>query len=303
MNKPSAVLSLLLVGIGLALIPLQPAHSEQVVIDRTLWIQKVLIHLEQMSHESDARTKENDDLIRSSQNLLNRARAEGDAKTEETARRVLSKAQETKKKNEWSKARAEEGIARVRNLLAKMSGEDIPVQAVVKHISGDVLYITRDGKGSQLGNDRPYLEPGDTIVTRGNGRVEIQMLEGDGTVTVGPNSNFKVYGDDVLGETVDILEGKFRFIKAKIQKYARRFEVKTPNFIMSVQGTEFLVHVGPDETTEVVVLEGKLDVRPLKGDKTLPVEAGYKLSVPKQGAVAEPVPVDLGKIDRWWEGD
>lgn len=270
-------------------------------IDRKLWIQNVLLKIDRMRNDADAQIKKADASIFAGESLLTQAQAKGNTKVETTVRQTIAQAREVKKKNELNKARAEEAIARVRNLLAKMSGEDIPVQAVVSRVNGTVFLKDMNGKFISLNENRTYLETGDTIQTLATSRAEFQLLEGDGTVTMGPNTSLKVTSDGLERETVDVINGTLRMLKAKIVKSSKKLQVRTPGGTASVRGTEFLVTVAPDQTSEIVLLEGKLEVQPLNGTNSVLLEAGQRLWLPKTGSASELAVIDLGTVTRWWD--
>lgn len=289
----------------------QPALSG---IDRKLWIQKVLVNLDRMRNEAVKQIRQNEETIRTGHNLLAGAKKDASAKTLSSIRQSIATAQETKKKNERNRARADDGIARVKNLLAKMSKESIPVQAFVSRTSGIVYYAHTNGASKAvLDSTRPYLAPGDIIFTGADGQAEIQMLEGAANVTVGPNSHLKVAGDDPAGvfesakdavsETVQLAKGKVICVLRKNRSFKTRFDVHTPSAVTSAKGTEYCITVGPDQTTEILVFEGVVEVQRLAGGAPVLVEAGYILRVPKDGPALEPVAVEIGSMNRWWEAE
>jgi len=270
-------------------------------IDRKLWIQKVLLKIDRMRNDAEAQIKKADASILAGQGLLSQAQAQKNTKIEMAVRQTIAQAREVKKKNELNKARAEEAIARVRNLLAKMSNENIPVQAVVSHVSGSVFLKDRNGKFAPLNENRTYLEPGDRVQTLANSRAEFQMLEGEGTVTMGPNTSLMVTSDGLERETIDVLNGAVRMLKAKIINSTKKLQVRMSSGTASVRGTEFLVTVTPDQASEIVLLEGKLEVQPLNKTNSVLLEAGQRILMPITGAVSTPVAIDLKTVNRWWD--
>ena len=84
-------------------------------------------------------------------------------------------------------------------------------------------------------------------------------------------------------------------------KFVKRFEVRMVDVICSVRGTQFLVYEDAKTGTELVVLEGSVEMKGTKGEKTIIVNAGYKGVATKGGKLSEPEKIDLSKIERWWE--
>lgn len=80
-----------------------------------------------------------------------------------------------------------------------------------------------------------------------------------------------------------------------------RFNVKTPNAILSVEGTEFELVVGKNEVTTVRVFEGTVEASDLNGAEAVNIEAGHLAMVEGSQAPTEPEPFDVDAVDRWWE--
>jgi ferric-dicitrate binding protein FerR (iron transport regulator) len=68
-----------------------------------------------------------------------------------------------------------------------------------------------------------------------------------------------------------------------------------------VRGTEFLVFEDDKTGTEVIVLEGSVEMKGIKGEKTIIINASYKVIVTKDGILSNPEKIDLTKMDKWWE--
>ncbi len=273
--------------------------------DKGNWIQGVLFRFEKMRDDAAARIRTNEETIRRTNDLIRQAQNLHKPDVEAIARRALAMALEAKKKNEWQLQKAQAGIPRVRNLLAKTRGQEAKIQAVVSHISGRAFCYKKDtDEWIDLNSDSGvYLEPGDEIRTA-SGQVELRMLEGEGTITVGPFTRFKVRKPSLGSELIDLYEGTIRpqvkkLSKSLDDKYG--FTVKTPTAICGIRGTQFLVNVDSEKTTEVVVLDGTVEVSDSGGKKTILVKAGYMLKVIKGQNLPKPSPVDLNRITRWWE--
>ena len=190
-------------------------------------------------------------------------------------------------------------------------------------------------------NRSGYLETGDEIWTLGNSSAEIQFLEGRGSLKVGEYSKVKMEADDTGTQVMNMIQGKinisvekvesyqkmmeekikaykedlktvkdetkqkivdeYESIKKTMVKFVKRFEVRMVDVICSVRGTQFLVYEDAKTGTELVVLEGSVEMKGTKGEKTIIVNAGYKGAATKGGKLSEPEKIDLSKIERWWE--
>lgn len=305
MSRKAILFFVLLAAVMFLSVKRAPATGPEV--DRGNWIQGVLFNLEKMRDDAVARIRTNEETIRKSNDLIRRARELRKPDVEAIAQRALAKALEAKKKNEWQLKKAREGIPRVRNLLAKTIGQEAKIQAVVSHVSGLAVYCKKGtDEWIDLNSDSgAYLEPGDEIRTA-SGRVELHMLEGEGTLMVGPFTRFTMRKPGLGTELIDLYEGTImpkvkKQLHSLYDKYFERFKVKTPTVIVAIRGTQFLVNVESEKTTEIVVLDGTVEVSAPGGEKTVLVKAGHMLKVIKGEDILKPSPVDLNRITRWWE--
>lgn len=308
------VVALLLVGIG-------NSEAQQMTdLQRGNWLLGVVFKLEGMRDDAladiqrhKAGIRKADNIISRSENIMSLARQKGNAEAERVAGNALIKARDAKQKNkelrqqaELRKKRAETAIANVRNVLAKMSSVKSEIKSVVTNHSG-LVYIIKHNETIRLGEGQAgYLEPGDTVRTLGNSSVEMQFhfLGGRGTLKLGEYSRFKVEENG----TINMLKGKIHLEVERWEKFSEElagkmgmFSVLTPTAIVATRGTEFMVFEREGIGTEIIVLEGIVDVKAIKGDKTFAVDAGYRIRVTKDGVVSGPEKIDLKKIQRWWE--
>jgi hypothetical protein len=116
------------------------------------------------------------------------------------------------------------------------------------------------------------LAPGDAVRTGRDGRAEVVL----------PAGSVRLYGDSLLrlplaaasgaGEAVELEQGSSLF---DVLRRARDgFEVRTPEVVVSIKGTRFLVATG--EKPEVAVFHGTVGLRELEGRAhELLVRAGF----------------------------
>ena len=119
--------------------------------------------------------------------------------------------------------------------------------------------------------------------------------------------------DEVIQKIVDKYEEKKdRYEKLKSGRYhsmepmggllwSDRPLIRTPCAVAAERGTKFLVFEDEKAGTELIVLEGGVDVNAIKGNESASVDAGYRIRVTKDGVISKPVKIDLEKIKRWWE--
>ena len=53
--------------------------------------------------------------------------------------------------------------------------------------------------------------------------------------------------------------------------------------------------------TETVVLEGGVELKSKKENRTIVVNEGYRAAVAKDGKLSEPQKIDIANLERWWE--
>jgi hypothetical protein len=113
--------------------------------------------------------------------------------------------------------------------------------------------------------------------------------------------DLKTVKDETKQKIVDEYESMPISLKKALVRFAKKFEVLTNTSVIAVRGTQFLVYEDEKKGTEVVVLEGSVEMRGTKGEKIIIVNSGYKGTVTKGGKLSEPEKIDLSKIERWWE--
>jgi hypothetical protein len=250
-------------------------------------------------------------------------------------------AKRTNEKNksmaELKKRKTDLAIANIRNLVAKQSSINSEIRSVVTNHTGRVE-INRLGETISLDDNRAgYLEPGDTIRTYGNSSAEMQFLDGRGTLKIGPYSQFKMEEDSSGTQIVNMLKGKMHIAVEKMDEYqkemeenirayredlqtvedeakrelvkayyglkgkSKKFEVRTPMRVIAIRATEFLVFEDDMKGTELIVLEGSVEMKGTKGEKTIIVNAGHRAICTKEGTCSGPEKIDLTTMHKWWE--
>jgi ferric-dicitrate binding protein FerR (iron transport regulator) len=281
--------------------------------------------------------QENDRVIGKAGDIIAIARQKNNTQAESVARDALQKAQEARKKNEETRARLEltrsraaASYAAIRNMLAASpgSGPDSQIRGMVSTYSGNVQIARNDGERFDLDNTSPgFLRPGDRITTGGSSSAVVQTLDGRGTVQLGEYSELSFREDTPEKQALELVRGKsysavdnsddFQkllqdkidqygddlravpgVVQASFRRWARKFEIRTGDAIMSVRGTKFAVELKNDGTTEVTVLEGAVETSDLKGEKQVLVEEGFRVIATKDGISKPQKIVDL---DKWWD--
>ena len=184
----------------------------------------------------------------------------------------------------------------------------------IKLIKGDVQVM--DAKSVVVGDSagktkRPlavgtpfYI--GETIVTKGDGRVKIEFVEGKNEVVLGTNTSLLIEraSTDPLkatGTTLSLARGEVR--SSVNHKYSGKggdaYEVKTPNAVAGVRGTVFLARFSPSSMkSEIATERGLVSVKNIAGGvagKEVMVKPGMFTASVGSAPASAPAPLSSNK--------
>jgi len=119
---------------------------------------------------------------------------------------------------------------------------------------------TRNDKAAKVKDD---LQWNDLLKTAHSGRVRAGLTDGS-ILSVGSNSELRVVQHDATSQqtSLEMNYGKLRSQVQKISQPGGKFEVKTPNAVIGVIGTDFYVGFASNKTT-IICYKGKVSVTPL----------------------------------------
>lgn len=284
-----------------------------------------------------------DATIAKAEKIIQLARDRGNSEAEATAQGLLATTREIRSKNIDSKTTLEGklrqidlALATVRNKLAGSLGRSERIESMVSNFTGRVSVQKKGERPYDIDPGRPvFLEKGDVVTTYGKSSVEMQFLEGRGTLKLGEYSRVEmaedtgadiqainlVQGavnigvekldiyDKALGKKIEAYEADLKTVKdevkqkivnvyrAKLEKIRKKFEVRTPSFAMSIRATRFIVRLDGAERSEVIMLEGSVEVKPVNAAKRFVVEAGYKTVFSADGIFSGPEKIDPSKFE------
>jgi len=123
---------------------------------------------------------------------------------------------------------------------------------------------TRNAKATMV-NDG--LEWNDLLKTEQKGRLRAGLTDGS-ILSLGSNSELRVVQHDAASQqtSLEMNFGKVRSQVVKITQPAGKFEMKTPNAVIGVIGTDFYVGYASNKTT-VICYTGKISVTPIGNAK------------------------------------
>jgi hypothetical protein len=123
---------------------------------------------------------------------------------------------------------------------------------------------TRNAKATMVNDD---LEWNDLLKTEQKGRLRAGLKDGS-ILSLGSNSELRVVQHDAASQqtSLEMNFGKVRSQVVKITQPAGKFEMKTPNAVIGVIGTDFYVGYASNKTT-VICYTGKISVTPIGNAK------------------------------------
>lgn len=123
------------------------------------------------------------------------------------------------------------------------------------------------------------LDWNDLLKTTKSGRVRASLVDGS-ILSVGSDSQLRVVQHDATSQqtSLEMNYGKLRSQVQKITQQGGKFEVKTPNAVIGVIGTDFYVGVAGNKTT-VICYKGKVTVTPLARALSITLSEGQMVVI------------------------
>ena len=156
----------------------------------------------------------------------------------------------------------------------------LPVTASAEVQIGSVFQPEYKGAIGQLptGNEHElvFSEPiyaEETVLTNSQASTALEFLDRT-QLRVGTNSTVKldkfIY-DPSTGVGAALLNfgvGAFRYVSGSLGK-SQKMQLATPTAVLSIRGTELVIAVAADGTTQVAVLDGEIEVTPCGGESAI----------------------------------
>ncbi|HKV03557.1 MAG TPA: FecR family protein [Candidatus Acidoferrales bacterium] len=135
-------------------------------------------------------------------------------------------------------------------------------QASPQHAGQIDALIPAAKRNDQAAKVKEELDWNDLLKTERSGRVRAGLTDGS-ILSVGSNSELRVLQHDATSQqtSIEMTFGKVRSQVTKITKPGGKFEMKTPNAVIGVIGTDFYVGFAGNKTT-VICYEGQVSVTP-----------------------------------------
>jgi hypothetical protein len=205
------------------------------------------------------------------------------------------------------------------------SGKLTPVHFTCKLTSfkGEVQVKKANGTLIRLGEGVNFdLAVGDVITTGSDGMIKVHFAfeKGGEDLVIGKNTHVKIIQTPEGIQCPKIFDGKLRAsnpsvkeaieqtyddISAELKRYKEnfraKFQVRTPSAVTSTRGTDFTVTENPGSGTEVIVMEGSVELKGYGSEASILIEAGFKGGVTPEGIISGPEKIDLINLEKWWE--
>ena len=170
-----------------------------------------------------------------------------------------------------------------------------PIQAqfqpsgVVKLVEGNGIII-RNGIQINLQKKETIIKNGDLILTNESGKIILTLLGGD-NVFLAPGTEIKFKENKKKKGLSNIINRNLTLkgrLLAKIRKnLARPIQIRTPNAIVAVKGTEFVTEF-IQKITNVGTIKGLVSMTSIVNNKSVELKEGTMSSVSIDGSVMPP---------------
>ena len=170
-----------------------------------------------------------------------------------------------------------------------------PIQAqfqpsgVVKLVEGNGIII-RNGIQINIQKKETIIKNGDLIRTNESGKIILTLLGGD-NVFLAPGTEIKFKENKKKKGLSNIINRNLTLkgrLLAKIRKnLARPVQIRTPNAIVAVKGTEFVTEF-IQQITNVGTIKGLVSMTSIVNNKSVELKEGTMSSVTIDGAVMPP---------------
>ena len=133
---------------------------------------------------------------------------------------------------------------------------------------GAIGQLPTGGEHELVFSEPIYAE--EVVLTGSRASTALEFLDKT-QLRIGKNSTVKldkfIY-DPGTGDGAALLNfgvGAFRYISGNLGK-SQKMQLATPTAVLSIRGTELVIAVAPDGTTQVAVLDGEIEVTPCGGE-------------------------------------
>jgi len=282
-----------------------------------------------------------DKTISNSDKIKKLAIQKGNTEAQKIANDALLKSRDAKDKYNRLLESARKLKQQFENILISLKTQQQKVSnsnintALSLDFSGNVAIHKNNGEQFHLDESKLFMiEEGDLITTSSNSKVDLQFLDGRGNLLLGENSKLKFNKGDST-DVIDFINGKMKIAVEKKDAFEKRMKEMYENlkeeigsipedyeqFIKkmrarvqkklevrnrgggggAIRGTELVVNNSENIGTEILVLEGSVELFSKDRLKSITLNTGQKGIINLKGELIGPVGFDLKQINNWWE--
>ncbi|MCL4558538.1 MAG: FecR domain-containing protein [Deltaproteobacteria bacterium] len=143
----------------------------------------------------------------------------------------------------------------------------LPIRAIARPVG----YLVSATGTVKLVRDHNVLPPDigtgilkdDTILTGHDGKVRILFID-NSVINIGGGSDIAI-GKYILAPSkrevlLSMARGEIRFLVSKLSTIFTTYDIKTPTAVIGIRGTDFVVDASHKNTTDVYVIEGRVNL-------------------------------------------
>ncbi|MCF6333712.1 MAG: DNRLRE domain-containing protein [Draconibacterium sp.] len=130
------------------------------------------------------------------------------------------------------------------------------------------------------------------IETGSDGFAEVEYRDGS-KIKIGPNTKIRLENNKIY---VDTGSTWFKIEKQKDGKLI----VRTPTAIAGIRGTEFIVDVKKDGSSDIQLIKGSIEVSDVNNKSNMMLAAGIKVTIPAGSSTLNTGLLNIQKNDEWW---
>ena len=154
--------------------------------------------------------------------------------------------------------------------------------AIILKSKGDVKIRKEKSKNWNNGSQGSRLDSGDLLKTSENSLAAIMFTDDKSLLKVRDNSTLAIRGNRVNNSIAKKISCTFGNFWIKVTKQNAKMVVETPSGMAAVKGTEFYCIVDAEGNTQIIVIEGVVQLLNKLGE--ILVRAGQTGKLTKNGA-------------------
>lgn len=146
------------------------------------------------------------------------------------------------------------------------------------------------------------VQPDDVVRTDDKGRIRIKLLD-QSVISLGVKSQLRIISHDRTSRqtSLELSFGKLRAQITKITRSGVKFELRTPNAVAGVIGTDFGVDASNPEVTKFICISGEVQLTSVDPNipGTIACRGGATVTVRRGHLPDQPQPATQDQMETW----